>query len=55
MKAQVDVQKCTGCGECADICPVEAIKIENGKAVVNDDCLECGSCEAICPAGAISL
>ena len=55
MKAQVDEQKCTGCGECVDVCPVEAIKIENGKASISDDCIECGACEATCPVGAISL
>ncbi|MBN2189429.1 MAG: 4Fe-4S binding protein [Chitinispirillaceae bacterium] len=55
MSAKVDVQKCTGCGKCVEICPLEAIKIENGKAVVTDNCAECGSCIGACPNQALSL
>jgi len=55
MAAKVDKEKCTGCGICVDACPVEAIKIENDKAVISDDCTECGACENECPNNAISL
>jgi len=55
MAAKVDKEKCTGCGICVDVCPVEAIKIENDKAVISDDCTECGACENECPNNAISL
>lgn len=55
MKAVVDKDQCTGCGQCADICPVEAIKIEDGIAVVSDECIECGVCVDTCPFEAISL
>ena len=55
MAAKVDKKKCDGCGACKDICPVDAIKIENGKAVINDDCLECGVCVPQCPNEAISI
>ena len=55
MAAKVDKEKCTGCGICVDACPLEAIKIENDKAVISDDCSECGVCETECPNDAISL
>ena len=50
---KIDINKCTGCGVCVDICPVEAIRIENGKAVIGDECTECGACAAECPQEAI--
>lgn len=55
MAALVNEEKCTGCGMCQNVCPVEAIELEDGKAVINDDCIECGACVAECPNEAISL
>lgn len=55
MIAKVDNEKCTGCAVCIDICPVQAIKIENKKAVISEECVECGVCISQCPNEAISL
>jgi len=55
MAAKVDKKKCDGCGTCKDVCPVESIKIEDGKAVISDDCIECGACISQCPKEAISI
>jgi ferredoxin len=55
MAVNIDKGKCTGCGNCVDVCPVEALSIENEKAVVNDECIDCGACVNTCPEGAISL
>ena len=55
MPAEINKEKCTGCGACVDACPVNAIKIENNKAVVSDDCIDCGACVNQCPVEAISL
>ena len=55
MAAVVDKGKCIGCGQCEDVCPVGAIKLENNKATINDDCIECGACVGECPVEAISL
>jgi Fe-S-cluster-containing hydrogenase component 2 len=52
---RVDNEKCTGCGACVEVCPAEAIAVENGKAVVSDECLECGACIGECPNGALTL
>jgi NAD-dependent dihydropyrimidine dehydrogenase PreA subunit len=52
---QVDLEKCTGCGECLDVCPVEAISLVAGKAAIDvDTCLSCGACIETCSQGAIS-
>ena len=55
MAAKVNDVKCNGCGTCIDICPMEAIKIENGKAVISEECTECGACVNQCPREALSL
>jgi NAD-dependent dihydropyrimidine dehydrogenase PreA subunit len=52
---QVDLEKCTGCGECLDACSVEAISLIEGKVAIDvDTCLSCGVCAQVCPAGAIT-
>ena len=55
MAVKVDLEKCTGCAKCVDVCPVSAIKMENGKAVISDECVDCGACVSECPNEAISL
>lgn len=46
----IDKKSCKGCGLCTSYCPVEAIKIENGKAVIDDEkCLNCLICVKTCP------
>lgn len=42
--------KCAGCGECEKVCPSEAIRIEDGKAILDvSRCIGCASCIAACP------
>ena len=56
MVAKVDSEKCTGCGICANMCPVEAVSLENGLAKVDEQrCTGCGICVQNCPQGALSL
>ena len=39
----VDEKKCICCGACTAICPVNAIKIQNGKAKIDPKkCIKCG-------------
>ena len=50
----VKQNKCVGCGVCVNVCPVGAIFMENGKAIINQNkCIKCGKCLDICPQEAI--
>ena len=46
----LDESKCTGCTTCLRHCPTEAIRIRDGRAVINSDrCIDCGECIRNCP------
>ena len=52
----IDKAKCIGCGLCVSDCVSQCIKIENGKAQVNEPfCIGCGHCYAVCPKNAVTL
>lgn len=55
MSVTIDKEKCTACGACADVCPVDAINIEDVAVVDEDTCIECGVCINECPVDAIKL
>jgi len=55
MAVKVDKEKCTGCSACVEVCPVNAIRIKSGKAIISDECVECGACLNQCPKEALSL
>lgn len=54
LKPSVDMEKCSGCGKCQDICAFSSIVMIKGKPLVLPDmCHSCGGCKLVCPEGAI--
>jgi len=53
MRIVVNIERCTGCGQCIDSCPFTAIVMQEGKAFINEYCQFCKACMNICPEGAI--
>ncbi len=54
MIPEVDFEKCTYCGRCAEVCQYHAIAVVGEKVLVFPElCHGCGSCSLNCPTGAI--
>jgi len=52
---EVDQDKCTGCGKCAELCQYSAITCIKGKVLVFEElCHSCGGCMMICPEAALT-
>lgn len=53
---RVEEDMCKGCRICERTCKVNAIKIENKKAIIDyDKCVSCGQCIKACPFKAMKL
>jgi NAD-dependent dihydropyrimidine dehydrogenase PreA subunit len=53
---ETDKEQCIGCGECVEICPVDALKMEDEIPVVDEDwCIGCGVCATVCNTDAIEM
>ena len=53
MKTVCELNKCVGCHACKDLCPKDAIQIEDSvdclNATINEDrCINCKVCENVC-------
>jgi len=46
---------CITCGQCVDICPMEAIELRGKGISVSDECIGCGLCAFKCPEQAIAM
>ncbi len=51
---KVDYGRCTRCGLCAELCPVQAIQLVDGLPKPDaEKCIACFGCAVICPEKAI--
>lgn len=49
IKPVLDEDLCTACGECAAVCPVNAISIDGVAQTDDTKCLACAACIRVCP------
>ena len=52
---KVDLEKCTGCGRCEKLCPMQNISIVNCKAVSANQCTVCYRCFNNCHEKALTI
>lgn len=52
MKTVCEPNQCAGCVACVEICPRNAIRIEENlaafNAIITDACIDCGACHKVC-------
>ena len=54
-KLKIDLQKCIGCGGCAELCPMKNISMESKLPHAGDQCTMCYRCVNVCPVQAVTL
>jgi len=52
---QIDFEACIGCGSCEATCAFGAIRLVDGRPVVDDRCTLCGACVESCEVGALTI
>lgn len=56
LNIRVHEDKCIGCGECVDVCPVKCIWLEMPSPIhIEDECVFCGKCVLTCPVDSIEI
>jgi NAD-dependent dihydropyrimidine dehydrogenase PreA subunit len=54
---KVEREKCNGCGQCMEFCPVDVFEIKEGRSVPSNpqNCSGCSTCLAVCNMKAIII
>lgn len=56
LKPAINIDNCTLCGSCIEVCPASAISEVSGKAFVNSNlCIGCCECIALCKLDAVTI
>ena len=56
VKPQLDEDKCAACADCVDVCPDDAVLMQEGVAHFDlERCVGCGECIAVCEHGALKI
>jgi electron transfer flavoprotein alpha subunit len=55
MPLLIDLEKCTGCGDCTQSCPFGVLRLEGDRVVEDEGCNLCGACVEVCEFGALNL
>ncbi|MDR0888149.1 MAG: 4Fe-4S binding protein [Candidatus Methanoplasma sp.] len=45
--------ECVACGACVDVCPQDAIVVDDIAVIDDSKCVDCGACVDECPSDAI--
>lgn len=54
-KPSCNVERCSHCAKCVDLCPMGSIVWENGLPQFKGICIKCQACRRGCPTGAIAF
>jgi len=54
---KLDESKCTGCGQCLEVCPHAVFRMNSRHVEIRDRdaCMECGACSRNCPFDAVQV
>jgi len=55
MGIKIDIEKCTGCGDCVAACPFGLLETIDDKVQLKEGCTLCGACQEVCSYEAINI